>query len=143
MSKARLGDTVSVHYTGKLGDGSVFDSSEGRDPLQFEIGSSTVIPGFEHAVVGMEPGESKTTTVPAEQGYGEREQSKVVEVERAQLPENIDLRVGQRLKLTDQQQNSTYVTVAEMSEAVVKLDANHPLAGQELVFDIELVEIGA
>jgi peptidylprolyl isomerase len=143
MSKAKLGDTVSVHYTGKLGDGSVFDSSEGRDPLQFEIGSSTVIPGFEHAVVGMAPGESKTATVPAEQGYGEREQNKVVEVERDQLPDNIDLRVGQRLKLTDQQQNSTYVTVTEMSEVVVKLDANHPLAGQELVFDIELVEIGA
>jgi peptidylprolyl isomerase len=143
MSKAQVGDTVSVHYTGKLGDGTVFDSSEGRDPLQFEIGSSSVIPGFEHAVVGMEPGESKTATVPAVQAYGEREQTKVVEVERAQLPENIELRVGQRLKLTDQQQNSTFVTVTEMTDAAVKLDANHPLAGQELVFDIELVGIGA
>lgn len=142
MSQAKVGDMVSVNYTGKLQDGTVFDSSEGREPLQFEIGTSSVIPGFEHAVVGMEPGESKTAKVPAEQAYGTRETAKVVEVERAQLPPEINLRVGQRLKLTDQQENSTYVTVTEMSDSSVKLDANHPLAGQDLVFDIELVKIG-
>jgi FKBP-type peptidyl-prolyl cis-trans isomerase 2 len=142
MEQAKVGDMVSVHYTGKLEDGTVFDSSEGRDPLQFEIGTSSVIPGFEHAVVGMAPGESKTANVPAEQGYGRRETAKVVEVERAQLPPDLNLRVGQRLKLTDQQENSTLVTVTEMSDAMVKLDANHPLAGQDLVFDIELVAIG-
>lgn len=143
MSQAKVGDKVAVHYTGKLEDGTVFDSSDGRDPLQFEIGSSAVIPGFEHAVVGMEPGESKTAKVPAEQAYGEREHGKVVEVERAQLPPDLELRVGQRLKLTDQQQNATYVTVADLNDGSVKLDANHPLAGKDLLFDIELVEIGA
>ncbi len=143
MSQAKVGDKVSVHYTGKLEDGTVFDSSDGREPLEFEIGTSSVIPGFEHAIVGMAPGESKTATVPADQAYGQREQGKVVEVERGQLPPDLDLRVGQRLKLTDQQQNSTYVTVAEMNEAAVKLDANHPLAGKDLTFDIELVEIQA
>lgn len=143
MSQAKVGDKVSVHYTGKLEDGTVFDSSNGREPLEFEIGTSSVIPGFEHAIVGMAPGESKTATVPADQAYGQREQGKVVEVERGQLPPDLDLRVGQRLKLTDQQQNSTYVTVAAMSDAAVKLDANHPLAGKDLTFDIELVEIHA
>lgn len=133
---------VSVNYTGKLGDGTVFDSSDGHEPLQFEIGTSAVIPGFEQAVVGMETGESKTATVPAEQAYGHRETDRVVEVERAQLPPDLNLRVGQRLKLTDQQENSTYLTVTEMSDSLVKLDANHPLAGQDLVFDIELVKIG-
>lgn len=143
MAQAKVGDMVSVNYTGKLEDGTVFDSSQGREPLQFEIGTSSVIPGFEHAIVGMEPGESKTAKVPAEQAYGAHESTKVVEVERAQLPPEINLRVGQRLKLTDQQENTTYVTVTEMSDATVKLDANHPLAGQDLVFDIELVKIGA
>lgn len=141
MSEAKVGDKVQVHYTGKLGDGTVFDSSEGRDPLQFELGSSSVIPGFEKAIVGMEPGDSKTATIPADQAYGQHEEAKIVEVERGQLPGDIDLRVGQRLKLTDPQQNITYVTVAEMDDAAVKLDANHPLAGQDLVFDIELVKI--
>jgi peptidylprolyl isomerase len=143
MGQAKVGDKVSVHYTGKLEDGTVFDSSSGREPLEFEIGTSSVIPGFEHAVVGMAPGESKTATVPAEQAYGRREDEKVVEVERGHLPPDLELRVGQRLKLTDEQQNATYVTVTEMNDALVKLDANHPLAGQDLVFDIELVEIGA
>jgi peptidylprolyl isomerase len=143
MSQAKVGDMVSVNYTGKLEDGTVFDSSEGREPLQFEIGTSSVIPGFEHAIVGMEPGESKTAKVPAEQAYGQHETGKVVEVERAHLPAEINLRVGQRLKLTDQQQNTTYVTVTEMSDSMVKLDANHPLAGHDLVFDIELLKIGA
>jgi peptidylprolyl isomerase len=142
MTKAKLGDTVSVHYTGKLEDGTVFDSSKDRDPLEFQIGTSAVITGFEEAVVGMEPGESKTAKVAAEHAYGEREESKVVEVQREQLPNDLNLRVGQRLKLTDPQQNITYVTVAEMNEALVKLDANHPLAGQDLFFDIELVAIG-
>jgi peptidylprolyl isomerase len=142
VSQAKVGDKVSVHYTGKLHDGTVFDSSNGCEPLEFEIGASAVIPGFEYAIVGMEPGESKTAKVPAQRAYGERENAKVVEVERAQLPPDLNLRVGQRLKLTDQQENTTYVTVTEMSDALVKLDANHPLAGQDLLFDIELVAIG-
>ena len=142
MTKAKVGDTVSVHYTGKLEDGTIFDSSKDRDPLEFQIGTSAVITGFEEAVIGMEPGESKTAKVDAEQAYGEREQSKVVEVQREQLPANINLHVGQRLKLTDPQKNISYVTVAELDDAAVKLDANHPLAGKDLVFDIELVGIG-
>jgi peptidylprolyl isomerase len=142
MAQAKVGDKVSVHYTGRLEDGTVFDSSQGGDPLQFEIGTRSVIPGFETAVVGMQPGQSKTATILAEQAYGERETDRVVEVERAQLPADLNLRVGQRLKLTDQQENVTYVMVAEMSDSVVKLDANHPLAGKNLVFEIELVAIG-
>jgi peptidylprolyl isomerase len=142
MTKAKVGDTVSVHYTGKLEDGTVFDSSKDRDPLEFQLGTSAVISGFEEAIVGMEPGESKTAKVCAEHAYGEREPSKVVEVEREQFPTDLNLRVGQRLKLTDPEQNITYVTVTEMNDASVKLDANHPLAGLDLIFDIELVEIG-
>lgn len=142
MAQAKVGDMVSVHYTGKLEDGTVFDSSEGHEPLQFEIGTSAVIPGFEHAVVGMKPGESKTAKVTAEQAYGQRETARVVEVELAQLPQDLKLHVGQRLTLTDQQESITYVMVTEMSDSLVKLDANHPLAGQDLVFDIQLVAIG-
>lgn len=142
MAQAKVGDMVSVNYTGKLGDGTVFDSSDGHEPLQFEIGTSAVIPGFEQAVVGMQAGESKTATVPADQAYGQRDTDRVVEVERAGLPPDLNLRVGQRLKLTDQQENTTYVTVTEMSDSVVRLDANHPLAGLDLVFDIELLKIG-
>jgi len=142
MAEAKPGDRVAVHYTGKFTDGSVFDSSRGQDPLRFTIGAQEVIPGFEQAVVGMSPGQSKTQTIPSDQAYGPRDDEMIVAVDRKEFPADIDLQVGQRLKLSQEGQ-TMIVTVAEINESSVTLDANHPLAGQDLVFDIELVEIGS
>jgi len=142
MTQAKTGDTVAVHYTGKLEDGTVFDSSRERgDPIEFEIGAGKIIPGFEQAVIGMSPGESKEEKIPAEQAYGERQEDRVVQVERKDMPENVELKVGQQLQARDDQGNVTRVIVAGLDEAKVTLDANHPLAGKDLYFDIELVKI--
>lgn len=141
MAEAGVGDKVKVHYTGKLGDGTVFDTSDGREPLEFTIGSGEVIPGFEQAVVGMNPGEQLSSDVAAEDAYGERRDDLVFALEREQLPEELDLEVGQRLQLRQQDGNTFQVTVADLDEQSVTVDANHPLAGRELTFEIELVEI--
>lgn len=141
VTQAKQGDTVTVHYTGKLDDGAVFDSSEGREPLQFSIGSGNLIPGFEQAVVGMSPGETKTTTIPAEQAYGPHHQEMVLVVERQRIPDDIPVEVGQRLQIQQQGGQVIPVMVTDISNAQVTLDANHPLAGQDLTFDIQLVSI--
>ncbi|MFQ4143102.1 peptidylprolyl isomerase [Chlorogloeopsis sp. ULAP02] len=141
MIQAKTGDTVKVHYTGKLDDGTVFDSSSGRDPLQFSIGEGIVIPGFEEAVVGMSPGESKTTNISAEQAYGPYRPELVMIVERQRIPTDVSLEVGQLLQISQSSGQAIPVVVTNVSEAEVTLDANHPLAGQELIFDIQLVEI--
>lgn len=141
MEKAKEGDTVKVHYTGKLEDGTVFDSSDKGDPLQFTIGEGRIIPGFEQAVVGMSPGEAKTTTVPSEDAYGPRREEMVIEVPRDQLPPDLQPHVGQRLRSRQRDGRTVVLTVADVSEANVKLDANHPLAGRDLTFDIQLMEI--
>jgi peptidylprolyl isomerase len=141
MAQAKKGDTVKVHYKGKFEDGKVFDSSEGRDPLQFTVGKGQVIPGFEQAVEGMNPGESKTAKVPAEKGYGPRRKEMVMAVNRNRFPANLDPKVGQRLQLHQADGRKIAVTVTDVSESSVTLDANHPLAGKELTFDIKLVEI--
>ncbi|MDM9384264.1 peptidylprolyl isomerase [Chlorogloeopsis sp. ULAP01] len=141
MIQAKTGDTVKVHYTGKLDDGTVFDSSSGRDPLQFSIGEGIVIPGFEEAVVGMSPGESKTTNISAEQAYGPYRPELVMIVERQRIPTDVALEVGQLLQISQSSGQAIPVVVTNVSEAEVTLDANHPLAGQELIFDIQLVEI--
>ncbi|MBF2009138.1 peptidylprolyl isomerase [Chlorogloeopsis fritschii PCC 9212] len=141
MLQAKPGDTVKVHYTGKLDDGTVFDSSSGRDPLQFSIGEGIVIPGFEEAVVGMSPGESKTTNISAEQAYGPYRPELVMIVERQRIPTDVSLEVGQLLQISQSSGQAIPVVVTNVSEAEVTLDANHPLAGQELIFDIQLVEI--
>lgn len=141
MSAAQKGDTVRVHYTGTLGDGEQFDSSRGGEPLEFTLGEGQIIPGFESAVEGLAPGESCQAVITPENGYGPHREELLVELERAQFPDGMELEVGQTLQLNDQQGNPVVVRVAEIGDEAVRLDANHPLAGQDLQFDIELVEI--
>ncbi|MDJ0800005.1 MAG: peptidylprolyl isomerase [Calothrix sp. MO_167.B12] len=141
MVQAKVGDSVKVHYTGKLGDGTVFDSSAEREPLEFAIGERQVIPGFESAMVGMGIGESKTVTIPSEEAYGPHRQELVIVVEKEQIPTDVSLNVGQLLQISQSDDQVIPVVVTDISESHVTLDANHPLAGQELTFDIELVEI--
>ena len=130
MVQAKEGDTVRVQYTGKLEDGTVFDSSDESSPLEFTIGSGQIIPGFEQAIVGMEPGETKTATIRPEEAYGQR-----------QFPEDIEPEPGQHLQVQQPDGRAAIVTVSEVSESAVTLDANHPLAGQPLTFEIRLVDI--
>ena len=141
MAEAKQGDTVKVHYTGKLEDGLVFDSSANREPLEFTLGEGQIIPGFEEGVVGLGPGDSTTVTVPPEKGYGAYRDDLVMAVERAQLPEDMDPQVGQRLQSQQDDGQTIVFTVTETAEESITLDANHPLAGKDLVFEIELVEI--
>ena len=141
MAEAKNGDTVKVHYTGKLEDGTVFDTSIERDPLQFTIGEGQVIPGFEQAVAGMNPGESKTTKVPEDKAYGPRRKEMVLVVDRNQFPVDLKPKVGQQLQSRQADGRTIRVTVTEVSESSVTLDANHPLAGKDLTFDVQLVEI--
>lgn len=143
MPQAKDGDTVKVHYTGKLEDGTVFDSSQGHGPLEFTIGAGELIPGFASAVVGMEPGDSKTETVPPADAYGPYYEEMVFEAARSQFPPDIEPEVGQQLQVHGDDGQTFEVVVTEVSEDSVTLDANHPLAGMELTFDIELVEIVA
>jgi peptidylprolyl isomerase len=141
MKQVNQGDTVRVHYTGKLDNGEVFDSSQGRGPLEFTVGESHVIAGFEAAVVGMQPGESKTAEIPATQAYGAHDEELLIVMSREKLPEDLDLEVGDRLQVRRTDGRIVPVTVTEISESDVTLDANHPLAGETLIFDIELIEI--
>lgn len=141
MEKAKSGDVVSVDYKGTLAGGEVFDSSEGREPLKFTVGSSQVIPGFEQAVVGMEPGESKQVEIPSDQAYGQHNPAMLLRVERSNIPAELELKVGLNIVGRDQENNETRFTVTEFSDESVTLDANHPLAGKDLTFDIKLVEI--
>jgi peptidylprolyl isomerase len=140
MRHAKAGDTVSVHYTGTLSDGSPFDSSEGRDPLRFTLGSGQVVPGFDAAVDGMREGETKTVTIPAAEAYGAARPELVLTVPRSQVPPGVQLRVGQRLQL-GRGQEAFPVVVREVGDESVILDANHPLAGEDLTFELELVAI--
>ncbi len=141
MAQAKHGDTVKVHYTGRLDDGEVFDTSTGQDPLEFTIGQGQTIPGFEQAIVGMNPGESKTTEIPSDQAYGPHHQEMVLVVDRNQIPEHVKPEIDDELKIRRKDGKTFVVTVTDISESNVTLDANHPLAGQNLTFDIELVEI--
>lgn len=142
MAQAKTGDSVQVHYTGRLQDGTVFDTSREREPLQFVLGQGQVIPGFENAVVGLEPGQSTTAEIAPENGYGDRRDDLVLDVERDRLPDDMDPQVGQQLQLRQQNGQAIPVTVTGVNDSAVTIDANHPLAGQMLVFDIELVDIG-
>lgn len=140
MAQAKSGDTVRVHYTGRLDDGSVFDSSEGREPLEFVLGAQQVIPGFEEAVDGLSPGEERTVDIPADRAYGPRREEMVLTVGRDQFPDEIRPEVGQQLQMSQDGQVAI-VTIIGVSDAEVTLDANHPLAGKDLTFDVQLVEI--
>jgi peptidylprolyl isomerase len=145
MPEAKNGDTVKVHYTGKLEGGTVFDTSvsrdPSRDPLEFTIGAGSVITGFEQAVIGMNPGESKTIEIPADKAYGPHHEEMVVVVNRNELPPGLKLKVGQRLQVRPSEGQTLEVSVTDVSELSVTLDGNHPLAGKDLTFDIHLVEI--
>lgn len=142
MAQAKAGDNVKVHYTGKLDDGTVFDSSVEREPLQFSLGSGNVIPGFEEAIVGMAPGESKTTQIPPDRAYGPTREELVITVEKEQIPTDLSVEVGQQLQISQNNGQVIPVIVTDVSDSKVTLDANHPLAGQQLTFDIQLVEVG-
>lgn len=141
MAKAGSGDTVKVDYTGRLDDGTVFDSSEGREPLQFMLGSGQVIPGFDQGVEGMEVGEEKTITIPSEEAYGPRREDLIAEIEKDSFPPDLELSVGDMLHLQQPDGQAIAATVADINDGSVTLDANHPLAGQDLTFDVKLVEI--
>jgi peptidylprolyl isomerase len=141
MVQAKSGDTVKIHYTGRLEDGTVFDSSAKREPLEFIISGGQVIPGFEQAVLGMTPGESKTEKIPMDQAYGPHREEMVLEVSREQIPPDINPEVGQQLQIQQANGQSVPVFVTEVTDNQITLDANHPLAGEDLTFEIELVEI--
>lgn len=141
MSQAKPGDTVRMHYSGSLADGTQFDSSEGRDPLEFTLGSGQIIPGLDKAMTGMEVGESKQVVVEPDEGYGERDPSRIQAVPREQIPDHIPTEPGTQLQMQTPEGQTLPVVVADTSETEVTLDANHPLAGQKLTFDVELVEI--
>lgn len=141
--QAKHGDTVKVHYTGKLDDGTVFDSSVSQEPLEFKIGSGSIIPGFEQAIVGMALGDSKTEIIPAEQAYGPYVEEMVVIIDRQQMPPEIEPEVGQQLQIQRSPDQIIPVVVTDVSGSKVTLDANHPLAGEDLTFDIQLVDIAA
>ena len=141
MAKAKTGDTVKVHYTGKLNTGDIFDSSVNADPLQFTIGGKQMIPAFEEAMIDMEVGQKKIIEIPAEGAYGQRNDQMMQTVERGMLPEEIELKVGLQLTAQDPNGQPFVVTVAKFDDENVTLDGNHPLAGEDLTFDIELVEI--
>jgi len=141
MTQAKHGDEVKVHYTGKLDDGTVFDSSVKKDPLQFKIGKGQVIPGFEQGVIGMEPGELKTTKVPADKAYGAHREEMLLEIDRSRLPSNLKPEIGQQLEIPQEDGRKSLVTISNVSESNITLDANHPLAGKDLTFDIKLLEI--
>lgn len=139
--KVKKGDTIQVHYTGKFEDGKEFDSSLSRQPLQFEVGAGRVIKGFEDAVVGLQAGEKKTVTIPAEDAYGSYDENLLIEIPKKNVPEGVTPEVGMRLQLVNQQGQAAHVVVTEIVDETVRLDANHPLAGKTLVFDLEVLEI--
>lgn len=141
MVQAKPGDTVKIHYTGKLDDGTVFDSSVEREPLEFTLSSGQVIPGFDQAVLGMSPGETKTETIPMDQAYGPYREEMVLEVNKQQMPPDLEPEVGQQLQLQQANGQIVAVLVTGVTDSTVTLDANHPLAGEDLTFEIQLVEI--
>ncbi|MGD1867222.1 MAG: peptidylprolyl isomerase [Phormidesmis sp.] len=141
MPQAKSGDTVRVHYTGTLNNGQIFDSSKDRAPLEFTLGTGMVIAGFDAAVTGLEPGETTTKTIPVVEAYGEYNADMVADIEKANIPADFELEVGQRLEMQVPDGDAMAVTITEIKGETVTLDGNHPLAGQDLTFELELVEI--
>jgi len=141
MFKAEKGDTVTVNYIGKLADGTLFDSSEGKEPLKFIIGQQEVIAGFDRAVVGMVTGEKKTVTVSPDDGYGPYHEKLVETVERSLLPDDLELVVGGQLEVTREDGHVMHFFINDLSDSTVTLDANHPLAGKELTFEISMLNV--
>jgi len=141
MQQVKSGDKVKVHYHGKLTSGETFDTSEGRDPLEFTVGSGQVIKGFDDALMDMQPGEKKTVQIPVNEAYGERREDMIVQYPRQEFPDDMTPEVGMQLHMSDNMGNNFPVVITEVQEEIVVLDANHPLAGQDLIFDLELVSI--
>jgi FKBP-type peptidyl-prolyl cis-trans isomerase 2 len=141
MQEAKKGDKVKVHYHGKLTNGDTFDSSSGREPLEFEIGSGSVIKGFDEGVSGMKVGEKKTINIPVDEAYGERSEDMLIEFPKDRFPKDMEIKEGMQLMMSNGTGQNIPVIVTEVKDDAVILDANHPLAGEELIFDIELVEI--
>ncbi|MBC8033704.1 MAG: peptidylprolyl isomerase [Chitinophagaceae bacterium] len=141
MQQVKSGDTVKVHYHGRLTDGTTFDSSEGREPLEFEVGSGMVIAGFDNGVTGMAVGDKKTLQIPAEEAYGDKNPEMIVEFPKSQFPEDMEPEVGMSLNMTNGGGQVIPVVIVDVKDESVILDANHPLAGEALTFDIEVVEI--
>jgi FKBP-type peptidyl-prolyl cis-trans isomerase 2 len=143
MTEVKSGDTVAIHYTGTLKDGTTFDSSEGRDPLEFQVGSGQIIPGLDTALPGMTVGDKKTVEVACDNAYGPMNPEMRQAVPREGIPDNIPLQLGTQLQMQTPDGQAMPVTVVDVDESTVTLDANHPLAGKDLTFDIELVKIAS
>jgi peptidylprolyl isomerase len=141
MQQVKNGDKVKVHYHGKLRSGETFDSSQGRDPLEFTVGNGDVIKGFDQGVMGMQPGDKKTVEIDVNDAYGEKQQEMLIEFPKAQFPPEMQPEEGMQLMMNNGAGQQFPVTIAEVRDETVLLDANHPLAGQDLIFDLELVEI--
>lgn len=141
MSKAKDGDTVKVHYTGTLESGEVFDTSKEREPLEFKLGEGQLIPGFENAVIGMTEGDNTKVDIPSDEAYGEAREDLVIKVPKDQLPEDVAPQVGMQLQVNQPNGQPIPVRITEVGETELTLDANHPLAGKDLSFDIELIEV--
>ncbi len=141
MSKAKDGDTVKVHYTGTLENGEVFDTSREREPLEFKLGEGQLIPGFEKAVIGMAEGDSTKVDIPSDEAYGEAREDLVIKVPKDQLPEDVEPQIGMQLQVNQPNGQPIPVRITEVGEAELTLDANHPLAGKDLSFDIELINV--
>ena len=141
MSDAKSGDTVHVHYTGRLEDGTVFDTSDGRDPLPFELGARQVIAGFDEAITGMEVGDKKTVTIPCAEAYGQHSDDLTFLVPRENLPTGYEPKEGEVMRMETKEGQQMNVIITEVDEDQVRMDANHPLVGKDLIFDIELVKI--
>lgn len=141
MSKAKDGDTVKVHYTGTLENGEVFDTSQEREPLEFQLGQGQLIPGFEKAVIGMSEGDSTKIDIPSDEAYGEVREDLVINVPKDQLPDDVEPKVGMQLQVNQQNGQPIPVRITEIKDEELILDANHPLAGKDLTFEIELLEV--
>lgn len=141
MTIAKKGDTVKVHYTGTLEDNTVFDSSKERDPLEFQLGAGMVVPGFENLVLGLKEGEVVKETIPCTEAYGERRADLQLEIKRSDVPADLDLKVGTYLQMQSPDGQTASVEVVELSDEKVRLDANHPLSGKDLTFEVTLVEL--
>ena len=141
MQQVQQGDKVKVHYHGKLTDGTTFDSSEGREPLEFEVGAGAVIPGFDNGVMGMTVGDKKTVNIPAEEAYGPKVDELVMDFPKERFPDDMQPEIGMQLMMNNGSGQQFPVTIVEVKDEIITLDANHQLAGKDLVFDIELVDI--
>ena len=141
MQQVKSGDKIKVHYHGRLTNGETFDKSEGREPLEFEVGSGMVIKGFDDGVTGMAVGDKKTINIPFVEAYGPKNPDMIIDMPKDRFPKDMEIEVGMPLSMSDGQGQQFQVVVAEVQEEVVILDANHPLAGEDLIFDLELIEI--